>query len=88
MDQNHSLITLEKQVFRRPLLREYNVLYTKTHLLQEEGKDISKLGSKCDANSAVQIIPASAHEDASVSILIYNLDQTVKWVKIEPLSLD
>lgn len=85
MYQNHSLITIEKKIWpHRPLLREYQIEYKPTHLLQEEGKDISKLGSKCDASSAVQIIPASAHDDAGVSIIIYNLDRTAEWIKLEP----
>jgi hypothetical protein len=85
MYQNHSLITIEKQTFhRRLLLREYQIEYKPTHLLQEDGKDISKLGSKCDARSAIQIIPAAAHDDGSVSIIIYNLDRTAEWVKLEP----
>ncbi|TLD24525.1 kinase-like protein [Venturia nashicola] len=83
MYQNHSLITIEKQMWHRPLLKEYQIEYKPTHILQGKGEPISKLESKCDANSAVQIIPASAHDDDSVSIVIYNLDRTLEWVKLE-----
>lgn len=84
MYQNHSLITIEKQMWHRPLLREYHIEYKPTHILQEDKVDIWKLESKCDAKSAVQIIPASAHDDDSISVVIYNLDRTVEWVKLEP----
>jgi len=84
MFQNHSLITIESKFARSPRLKEYGIEYKATHLLHSEGTEITKLGSKCDASSGVQVIPSSAHHDDSVAIVIYNLDRTVEWIRLEP----
>jgi hypothetical protein len=82
--QNHSLITIESKFARSPRLKEYRIEYNTTHILHSEGSEIAKLSSKCDASSGVQIIPSPAHDDDSVAIVIYNLDRTVEWIKLEP----
>lgn len=86
MFQNHSLVTIEKQgIMRSPRLKEYWVEYKSTHLLHKDGEEIAKLDSKCDTNSSMQVIPGSPinKNGEGVTIIVYNLDKTAEWVKLE-----
>ncbi|QDS67853.1 hypothetical protein FKW77_007588 [Venturia effusa] len=84
--QNHSLITIEKKgMMRSPRMKEYWIEYKATHLLHKDGKDIAKLESKCDASSAMQIIPGCLNNKLGdgVIIILYNLDKTTEWIRLE-----
>lgn len=91
MFQDHSLVTIEIYgMLRSRRLKEYWVEYRPTNWLREGGKTIAKLETKCDANSAIQIITGFPKNELGegVTIVVYNLDRTVEWVELNASSGD